>query len=356
MLLRLLIVLLLCSCQSSDTITKRESKTIPVKVKSPEVQDVPLYIESIGVLHASVKGEIYSQVEGKVEEILASEGQLVESESPLLKIDGANYAIKLQELKASKAAAEATLNASEKKLIRLHQLLEKDLISQNEWDMHEMEVEKAKAALAMCEAKLAQGELEFSRCTLTSPVAGRVGKIDLHPGMWIDKSQKSLMTVAKLDPLLIEFTVTEKEVKALLENGGKIEVEPLISSSGPKTARITFLDNQFDPKTGLILVRGIVDNPQYDLKPGQSVRVKLLSGVLPQQILIPQKAIRYNDQGPYVYLILPDQQAVLRQVKMGLEVGKKVVILEGLEPSEIVVTDGHLRLSRGAKVTIEEPQ
>lgn len=332
---------------------KKEVKTIPVKVKNPEVQDVPLYIEAIGTLHPSMKGEIYSQVEGELEEILVTEGQLIKLGNPLIKIDGAAYAIKLRELKASKAASGATLVAGEKKMVRLRHLLEKDLISQNEWDLNEMEVEKAKAALAICEAKLAQGELDLSRCILTSPIAGRVGKIDLHPGMWIEKSKKCLMTVDKLDPLLIEFTLTEKEVGALLENSGKIEIETLLSSHGKKTAQVTFLDNQFDSKTGLLLVRGLVDNPQNDLKAGQSVRVQIPSGVLPSQILIPQKSIRYNDQGAYVYLVLPDNQATIRQVKMGVEVGKMVVILEGLEPSCVVVTDGHLRLSRGAKVSIE---
>lgn len=329
---------------------RRDPKTIPVMVKSPEVQDVPLYIESIGVLMPSMKGEIYSQVEGELDEILAVEGQMVKEGTPLLKIDRANYIMKLRELQASKAASEAALAAAEKKLTRLHHLLEKDLISQNEWDMHEMEVEKVKATVAMCEANLAKGQLEFSRCTLVSPIAGRVGKIDLHPGMWIDRSQKSLLQVAKLDPLMIEFTVTEKEVGALNK---EIEIEPLNSSDLKKTARITFVDNQFDSKTGLILVRGLVDNPKQDLRPGQSLRVRIPSEVLSAQILIPQKAIRYNDQGPYVYLV-QDQTANLKQVKMGQEVGKNVVILEGLEPSDIIVTEGHLRLSRGAKVTIEE--
>lgn len=350
MLLRLLLLILLCSCQSTEKIAKRDPKTIPVMVKNPEVQDVPLYIESIGVLMPSMRGEIYSQVEGELDEILAVEGQMVQAGTPLLKIDGANYGMKLRELQASKAASVAALAAAEKKLTRLHHLLEKDLISQNEWDMHEMEVEKVKASLAMCEANLAKGELEFERCTLVSPIAGRVGKIDLHQGMWINKAQKSLLQVAKLDPLLVEFTITEKEVGALND---RIEIEPLASSDIKKTARITFIDNQFDPKTGLILVRGLVDNQEQDLRPGQALRVRIPSEELSAQILIPQKAIRYNDQGPYVYLVSPDQTANLRQVRMGEEVGKKVVILEGLEPSDTVVTEGHLRLSRGAKVTVE---
>lgn len=356
MLLKLLslFALVLCSCQSSEKNAKKEAKVIPVIVRTPDVQDVPLYIESIGILSPSMQGEIFSQVHGELKEILATEGQMVSPGTPLAKIDVANYTLNLQEAEGMKASSQATLLAAEKKLVRLHHLLEKDLISQNEWDMHEMEVEKAKAALAIAEIRRKQAELECSRCTLSSPISGRVGKIDLHHGMWIDKSQKSLMSIANLDPLFVEFTVTEKEVPSLLENNGKIEIESLISDEIRKDARITFLDNQFDPKTGLILVRGLVSNPEMDLKPGQSVRVRISWGSLSRQILIPQKAIRYNDQGPYVYLVLPDETAVQRQVKMGREVGKMVVITEGLEPTETVITEGHLRLSRGAKVSIQE--
>ena len=324
MLLKLFcfLALLFSACQSADPLEKKEAKVIPVRVKNPEVQDVPLYIESIGVLHPSQQGEIYSQVEGELEEILAAEGQMVAPGSPLAKIDGSNYDMRLREAKAGNGASQASLLAAEKKLVRLRYLLDKDLISQNEWDLHQMEVEKGKAALAMSEAKLAQAELEFCRCTLLSPISGRVGKIDLHPGMWIGKSEKSLLSVAALDPLLVEFTVTEKEAATLLKHNGEIEIEPLVAEGIKKRARITFFDNQFDPKTGSILVRGFVPNPETDLKPGQSVRVRIPAGSLLLQILIPQKAIRYNDQGPYVYLALPDQTAAIKQVKMGQEAGK----------------------------------
>lgn len=354
MLLRIcLLLLLLTSCNSSNHKGKKEAKVIPVIAELPEVRDVPLYIEAIGLLQPSATSDIYSQVEGELEEILVAEGEVVSPGTPLVRIDGASYRLRVKEAESAKSASIATFLAAEKKLVRLRHLLEKDLISQNDWDLHEMEVEKAKAAVLMCEAKLASAELDLNRCTLCSPISGRVGKIDIHPGYSVTKSQKSLLSIVKQDPLLVEFMVTEKEVPALKDTQ-KVVTIPLSSLETKKTAEITFMDNQFDPKTGLILVRALLPNAEGDLKPGQSVRVQIPSKVLLAQTLIPQKAIRYNDQGAYVYLVLSDETAALKQVKMGEEVEKKVIILEGLELSDRVVTEGHLRLSRGAKVSFGE--
>lgn len=354
MLLKIIILLLVCSaCGPGPEVAKKEAKIIPVIAKYPIVEDVPLYVESIGVLYPAMQGEIHAQVDGELEEILVFEGQLVRPGTELLKIHDANYALKVSESEAKVASNQAEMELSQKKLERYRRLREKDLIAQNEWDVHETESEKAKASLQISKTALEAAGLELQRCTLCAPIEGRVGKIDLHKGMWISKNSPSLMSVVKLNPLLVEFKVTEKEFLALSKDK-KIELELLSSHDLKKEAVITFLDNQFDPKTGLILVRGTLSNPKNELRPGQAFRVKVPIGSLPSQILIPQKAIRYNDQGPYVYVVLPDETASLKQVRIGQEVGKMVVVTEGLEPEDKVITEGHLRLSRGAKVRVEE--
>jgi len=120
-----------------------------------------------------------------------------------------------------------------------------------------------------------------------------------------------------------------------------------------QSGAITFLDNHFDSKTGLLLIRGKVSNAEQTLRPGQSVRVRVPLAVVENAKLIPQKAIRYNQQGPYVYVVTEDNTVALRQLILGDEQGSDQIVLEGVDPIEQIIIDGHLRLSPGAKVELK---
>ncbi len=242
----------------------------------------------------------------------------------------------------------------QKKWDRFRDLAQKDLVAQTEWDDLEAQVEKAKASLSLANARLSSAKLDLEHCTLKSPVEGRVGKLDSHPGLLVSNGQAlPLATVAKMDPLLVEFTVTEKEWEKIPVASLKIDLKPLCSSGQSKTGLVTFLDNHFDSKTGLLLMRGKVQNGDLSLRPGQTVKVHIPIATRSDAKLIPQKAIRYNPQGPYVYVIQQDLTVAVRQLTLGDEQGVDQIVLEGLDPSERIVLDGHLRLSPGLKVEIK---
>ena len=86
---------------------------------------------------------------------------------------------------------------------------------------------------------------------------------------------------------------------------------------------------------------------------GLNVIVKIPVQVISHAQLIPQKAIRYNPEGPYLYVVQDDKTVIKRPIKLGGELQDKVIVAEGLEPSELVVTEGHLRLSDGVKVDVK---
>ena len=262
--------------------------------------------------------------------------------------------IKVQEAEAQLAIDRAHLQAARKKLSRIRPLAQKDLVAQSEWEDHEAEAEKAQATVALDEARLKSAKLELERCIITSPGTGRVGKLDAHPGLLVAKGQIApLASISQMNPLRVEFTLTEKEFAKIPNNNVQIEVKPLCASENCKNGDMTFLDNHFDASTGLILLRGKVQNPDYSLRPGQGVKVHIPIAVSSNAILIPQKAIRYNQQGPYIYVALPDQTVALRQLVLGEEQGIDQVVLEGIAPSEQMIIDGHLRISPGIKVEVK---
>ncbi len=346
--------LLLAGCESQQNIAPAEPPNVPVIAAHPVIKDITVYLDSIGTLLPSVLMDVRPQVEGTLAEVLVTEGQWVQQGTPLFKIDSKPYAIKVLEAEAQLAIDRVNLQAAQKKLARYRTLAQKDLVPQIEWDALETEAERSQAALALDEARLNSARLDLERCTLQSSIKGRVGKLDAHPGLLVTRGQgAALATISQMDPLIVEFTVTEKEFPKVPSNVQQMEMKPLSSPESSLVGTITFLDNHFDPETGLLLIRAKVLNPDYALRPGQSVRVHIPISVTPNATLIPQKAIRYNQQGPYVYIVQSDKTVLVRQLSLGEEQGTDQIVLEGLESSESIVIDGHLRLSPGIKVEVK---
>lgn len=349
------ISLLLISCNSKEKSPSGPTNSIPVTVTTPVIKDISVYIESIGSLHPSILMEVRPQVDGTLLEVLVSEGQWVKQGSPLFQIDPKQYEIKVKEAQAQVSIDRANFEVVQKKLNRYKGLAQKDLIAQSEWDDLEADAEKAKATIDLHEASLYSAKVNLEYCTLTSPIEGRVGRIDIHPGFIVSKGQTTpLTTISKMDPLLVEFAVTEKEFPKIPEDALAIEIESLCSQGICHNAAVTFLDNHFDSKTGLLLIRGKVQNKDYALRPGQSVHVRIPVAKTPNAKLIPQKAIKYNQEGPYVYVVQEDMTVSVRQLILGNEQGTDQIVLEGLDPLESIVLDGHLRLSSGTKVEIKQ--
>lgn len=345
---------LLIGCKAKHQPSAIETPSIPVIATTAIIKDIAVYLESIGVLHPSVFMEIRPQVKGTLLEVLVNEGQWVEEGTALFKIDPTHYAMKVKEAEAQLVIDRASFKAKQKKFDRYKDLAEKDLVAQTEWDDLEAEVEKARGTIDLNEARLHSAKVALEHCTLKSPVQGRVGKIDLHPGSIVSEGDKTpLATVSKMDPLIVEFSVTEKEFPQIPKETLKIEIQSLCSTAQCQEGTVTFLDNHFDSKTGLLLIRGKVQNPDYSLRPGQSVEIRIPIATLSNAKLVPQKAIRYNQQGPYVYIIQEDMTVAIRQVILGKEQGTDQIVLEGIDPSELIVLDGHLRLASGSKVEIK---
>jgi len=348
----LLFLVLLMGCGSQQK-PPPAPPAIPVTAVAPVVKDITVYLESIGTLHPSVFMEIRPQADGTLHEVLVSEGQWVKQQTPLFTIDPKPYAIKVQEAEAQLAIDQASLKGTLKKLNRFKDLAQKDLVAQTEWDDLESQAERAQAILDLDAARLDSARLDLNHCTIRSPIDGRMGKLDAHPGQLVSKGQTApLATISRMDPLIVEFTVTEKEF-AKVKESQPIEIKSLCNSDACKTGLATFLDNHFDSKTGLLLVRGSVQNPEYALRPGQTLLVRIPVAVEANAKLIPQKAIRYNQQGPYVYVVQQDMTVAIRQVILGSEQGTDQIVLEGLDPSERIILDGHLRLSPGIKVDVK---
>lgn len=342
------------SCSKDVNHLEEHSTLIPVITTKVVIQDVPTYLETVGTLIPSASVDLRPEASGILEEILVAEGEWVTKETPLFRINTKLSGTKVKEARAQLAMDQTQLRACEKKLARFKTLSEKNMIAQSEWDELEANVERANNVIELDEARLESALIELERCTLKSHIEGQVGKIDAHPGMLVAHSQvEPLTTISNTRNLTVEFLVTEKEFQILSKASSEIEVQPLFDLNLVLKGTLTFLDHHFDAKKGLLLVRGNIENKESLLLPGQHVHVCIPIFIAKDAMLVPQKAIRYNQQGPYVYLVQEDMSIASRQLILGDEYENNQVVLEGIELEDRIITDGHLRLAPGSRVEIK---
>ncbi|MBA2728793.1 MAG: efflux RND transporter periplasmic adaptor subunit [Parachlamydiaceae bacterium] len=356
------LLVLMTACSTSPQNVEVKKTAVPVHVVEVVEIDLPRYIETIGSLKPVTFIEIRPQVSGILAEVNFTEGQLVSKGHQLFAIDSSPYKIRLLEANAQKERDAAVLSAARKKMDRFQGLAKKDLISQQEWDELILEVAKHAAQLQADEAKVAAAALDFKNCSIASPIAGKTGRVGFHAGSLVTSFQPaSLVAIACIDCLTVEFNVTEQQFLQLGQMGVlsknadgiiklPIEVSSMRAKGHSSNGFLTFSDYEFDIRSGLLMMRGEIENDQNYFLPGQSVKVKLPIEMARNVILVPEKAIKINQQGPYVYRINEGNQAELCQICQGEVFGNDVSILEGVQKGDLIVTEGHLRLYPGVAV------
>ena len=351
----LIIVLgIICmACSVDPALKKAKTKAVPIYVAAVEEQEIPLFIEAVGSLKPLIAIEIRPQVSGKLQTIHFREGQRVEKHQPLFSIDARSYQIKLQETEAQLKQDMAAYSALGKKLDRYYSLAKKDLIPQQEWDELLASVAVKEAQISAGEARVQSAQLDLDNCQIRSPITGRIGKAAINADNLVLADTTPLVNLLDTDQLIVKFNLSESDY-LLLSKEEKVYPMQVISLVNPALTalgEVYFIDHNFHPDSGLLHLEGRISNESLKFIPGQSVKVLIALSTIPNAKVIPQKSVRINQTGPYVYIV-KDNKVEVRQISVGVEITDKIMVLEGLELGDKVVTDGHLRLSPGTEVTI----
>jgi len=160
----------------------------------------------------------------------------------------------------------------------------------------------------------------------------------------------ALVTMTQESPLYVQFTLTEKELLQLSSLSPHLEVYAAGGEECLAAGEVTFLDRTIDPKSGMVSSSGVLTSLNKPLFAGQSVRVHVFFGKKNEAKLIPLRAIKTNQTGPYVFTVKEDSTVEIRPVQLGQEEKGYIVVESGLEGATKVVTEGHLRLFPGSKV------
>ncbi len=225
------------------------------------------------------------------------------------------------------------------------------------------EIQLAEAAVESGKAGIIQADLNLSYTTITSPIDGIIGKINVDRGNLVGKSEPTLLaTVSKMNPIYVDFSVAEADYIRLAPrisrdiqgrpDGPRQPLELFLSDDRPlpQKGRVAFVDRAVDNRTGTIGIRAEFPNPDQLIRPGQFARVRGVIEERPSAILVPQLAVQEQQGAKTVLVIEAGDKVGLRPIKVDERVGNFYIVTDGLKAGERVIVEGVQRVRPGMQV------
>ncbi len=334
---------------------------VPVSVAVATRQDLPIYLTGIGAVQASFTVKIAAQVDGKLQEVLFTEGQRVKKGDVLAKIDPRLFQAALDQAKAKKAQNQALLVAAEKDLVRSKTLAQKDFASQQNVDLQQSKVDQLKAAIAADEAAIETAQTQLDYTTITAPSDGRIGIRLVDPGNLVRANDAgAIATLMLVQPAAVLFTLPSRALADLRAAMARGPVEVIAFDQNNRqalaTGKLLLIDNAIDQATSTMRLKAMFANADERLWPGDFVNARLLLETQANVLAVPSSAVQRGPQGLFAWTVTANNTAEPRAIDVGATTGDLTVVAAGLREGDRVVTDGHYKLVRNAPVSFAAPQ
>jgi membrane fusion protein (multidrug efflux system) len=372
-----------------------------VYIAAPVQRDVSIYSDWIGTTVGFVDAAIHSQITGYLLSQNYKEGSLVKKGDLLFQVDprpfqalvdqakarvdaaraqSSEARAEVEQAKAEVDGAEANLGKSELDVKRYSPLVSDGTVSQQELDdavqanlankaavaaaqgrykRATTQVATAEADVNVAQSVLQGAELNLGFTRVTAPVDGIAGIRVANIGDLVGTNEQSLLTsVSQLDPIFVEFPVSEQEYLDLRPSflsadsirAPSLELILADGTTYPHRGTIDIVGRQVSPTTGTLRIRGLFANPGNVLRPGQYARIHAATSISKGALLLPQGAVQQLQGVSQVIVVGSSNRCEVRTVEVGDRIGPYWVITEGLKPSEQVVIEGLQKVRAGDTV------
>jgi RND family efflux transporter MFP subunit len=336
-----------------------------VTVSKPVRQAVTDYLELTGNTQAVNTVQLRARVQGYLEKVFFRDGQVVKKGQPLFQIERDTYVAKLKQAEGQILTQQAALEHAKIELARFSSLVQQKAAAQTDVDQWRDARDSAEGALLQAQAARDLARLDLGYTLVTAPIDGRIDRRLVDPGNLVGAGENTILAqMSQLDPIYVYFTVNDLDLRRLLRETGGVPGQrrskklPVLvglpnEEGYPHRGYLDFAAVSLTTTTGTLLVRGVLPNSDGKILPGLYARVRLPVEEVSAALLVPQKAVGYDQIGSYVLVVNDKNLVERRNVTTGPVVNGSIVIDEGLTENERVVVDGLLYAVPGRKVTPE---
>jgi len=361
-----------------------EKQPIPVAAARVTVQDLPVSTTSLGAAQAWTSVTILAQVSGKLLDVYFTEGSDVKAGQVLAQIDPAPYRAAVTQAEGALKRDQALLANARLDLARFKNLEAQNAIARQQVDTQAALVKQDEGTVLVDQGLVDAANVNLNYTRITSPIDGRVGVRLVDPGNLVsaggsisnnpatpsatssgpasgNNGGSGIVVVNQLQPIAVTFTVPQGEFQRLQELSDGFH-KPMVTKALSQetnavldTGELSIADNRVDPTTGTVQLKARFPNAGRKLWPGQFVNVELMMQVMQHALTVPAAAVNQGPNGPYLYVVGPDNKVAMRPITVAWTQGDWVAIKDGARAGETVVTDGQMILKPGSVVRIVNP-
>jgi membrane fusion protein, multidrug efflux system len=329
---------------------------VPVSAAEVQRRDVPVYLFGIGTVQAFNSVVVKSRVDGQIVKINFSEGKEVHAGDVLLEIDPRPFEATLKQTKANKLKDEAQLANARLDLARANQLTVAGHASKQQLDTVQALVSQLEATLTADEAMIEMAQTQLSYSRIESPIDGRAGTRLVDAGNIVRATDNGgVVSINQLHPIFVNFSLPADSlppIRARLKEGEIKVTAQDASGSDLANGTLSVIDNQINTATSTITLKATFANDKEVLWPGQFVNVRVELEVANNVVAVPVTAVQQGPNGPFAFVVGQDRRVQKRVIKVGDMTKTTAIIDDGLQPGDLVVTEGQYRIQAGTAVDV----
>lgn len=334
--------------------------TPPPTVVTHQIEVLPIEApDSFTATVEAIEGvEVQARIQGFIEEVLFTPGQMVKAGDQLFTIEPDQYNAEVSAAQASVAQAEAQRVRAQSEAARQQELVNRRATAEVNLEQAQADFRVAEANVTAAQAGLDLAEINQSYTTIVSSITGKIGRALITKGNFVGPSAGSLAQIVQLDPIRVVFSVPEQllldmQQSGVAKTGAEAVTFNLMLANGTEYAQpgtLEYVDNQVDPATGSVAVRIVYQNPEAFLLPGQFVTMVIGEKDPKSLPVVPQTAVLQDREGRYVFVVKDDNTVAQTRITTGPRVETGWAVTEGLQGGEQVVIEGVQRLQNGMTV------
>jgi membrane fusion protein (multidrug efflux system) len=351
---------LLISCKKE---VAPEAKPLEISVVKVLQQDVRLESEFTGQTFGQSDIQINPRVDGVIESLNFKEGSVVTKGQLLYTIDPLPFQAKVNQAEGSLAEVEARLAKTKSDYDMMVPLAKINAVSQRELIAAKAAYNASTASIKAAKANLENSKIELGYCRVVAPISGLIGISKVRQGDYVRPGAASVLnTISDLGDVRVRFTISEQEYLRIFreitkKNSSLVGAGKLVSlvlSDGsvyPETGKISFADRQIDPTTGAVTIEAAFANPDRLIRPGQFAKIRVVTDVRKNALLIPQRSV-IEMQGIFqVYVLDKSNKVEMKMVQIGPAYKDSYLVADGLTVNDKVALGGTSLLKGGSIIT-----
>ena len=355
------VIFLIFSCGGKKTAPV--APPLEVLVTNVVQQDVRLQSEYTGQTYGQSDIQVNPRVDGLIMSLNFKEGNLVTKGELLYTIDPLPFQTKVSEAEGSLAQAQATLAKAKSDLDMIEPLAKINAVSQRELVAAKATYEASKASIQAAEASLENAKIKLGYCRILAPISGLIGISKVRVGDYVQPGSMSVLnTISDLGEIRVRFTISEQEYlrifreinkdKTALKGAGQNSALKLSDGSMySQTGKLSFADRQIDPTTGAMTFEASFTNPDKLLRPGQYVKVLVVTDVRKNALLVPQRAVIEMQGISQVYVLGDSSKVQMKIITTGPTFKDAYVVEDGLAAGDKIAFGGTQLLRNGSVIT-----